>query len=125
MNEESKDEKSVLGKALKVAAVGGITYGVTTGSRRYKEANPEGRKVYGSYKVMSDDVTDATSKIIKTIDSAPSPNLLKEGLNPDALKNQIHLDNLKNGMKDRRVGKKVAEATGKARKTIKRVTKAL
>lgn len=137
MNEEAKEEKSVFGKAVKMVAVGSLA---AIGSKtaldysKKSNSNPNGKIIDDvEFKVSGDDVAETVAKNTKNTKNTENihdvlnrqPKSLKKGLEGDALTNQIHLDNLKKGLKDRRAGKKIADLTGQTRRTVKRVTKAL
>lgn len=147
MNEEAKDDSSVLGKAVSVATVGGGMYGAHKGAtsnaafnwasgrnasgrgnfvsrgvenynnnvtdfkngyhRRKRERAGGGDFVYEDIKTKS---SGSSKQAQKMLSGSPEPNLLKSGLGPEALKNQVHLDNLRNATKASKLGKGGSEA---------------
>lgn len=136
MNEDAKEEKSVLGKAVKMVAVGGLA-AVGSGTaysayKGYKEtttgANRKGKIINNvDFKVSGNDVESTAKEVSNAVSNVKKSkfHVPIKPLTEEAMANQIHLDNLRKGLKDRRSGKKIADMTGKTRRTIKRVTKAL
>ena len=166
MNEESRDESGVLGKAIKLTAVGASAYRIHKGVRsdrvynwatnqrdnvvasavlRYNKKVDDIKSRYASYKraykngnssyVNAEWSYKDTPKYIpkKTITGNTINTMtLKEGLNEGALARQVHLDKLRNGGIDRRVGNTISNIKGGRRKIsrgdvskLKAITKAL
>lgn len=166
MNEDARNEKSAVGKAINTAIMGAGAYGlhkgvtsdkaynwaanqrnnaVANGVLKYNQYTDEFKKQYTAYKNNKNninpmyvnaewsysDVGDVVNKNSSKANAKKSNQILslKEGLSDDALKRQVHLDNLRNGGIDRRTGETIRKLKGAKRRKVsgrlKNVTKAL